>query len=138
MQFRYAESGKEKGVASRDPLCSVLKTSVLGADLDGLHAGLGLGAGLEHAVVHNGRGRACWPLVNDGALLGGRVAYHIEFGGLRERGGDGEGGESDGDQKLVHGRGSSVKKVMRGETTPIAESSRSRNSGEFNFCGAVG
>lgn len=67
------------------------KSSVRGADLHGLHAGLGFGPGLEGAVVDDrGGGRRRFG-VNDGALLGRCVAHDVNFlrtCGLRDRGGD--------------------------------------------------
>jgi len=78
--------------------------SVFGANLHGLHAGLGFGLGLEYAVVDDGRcgGRL---LVDDGALLARRVPHDIVLGGhrrLREGRSGGERQDSAGKQKLLH------------------------------------
>jgi len=73
---------------------SAFLQSVLGANLDGLHASLGFGPGLERAVIDNRRGGRGRLFVDNGALLGRGVPHDVEFGGLRERRSDGKGDDS--------------------------------------------
>lgn len=58
-----------------------LQRLLLGADLGGLHAGLGFSLGLVGAVVHDGGGRRGGLGVHDGALLGRGIAHDVEFRG---------------------------------------------------------
>src|SRR4051812_18989325 len=83
------------------------QSSLLGADLDRLHAGLGFGAGLVHAVADHGRRGGRRLLVDDGAFLGRGIADDIESGGLSIGAGNGEGGNRARDQELLHGVSSS-------------------------------
>src|SRR5689334_14434111 len=66
---------------------------LLGADLRGLHRGLRLDLRLVNAVAYDGRGRGGRLAVDDGALLGGRVAHDVEFGGARGLRAQSEGGK---------------------------------------------
>ena len=81
---------------------SAFLQSVLGANLDGLHPGLGFGPGLERAVVDNGRGGRGRLLVDNRALLGRGVPHDVKFGCLRERRSDGKGDDNGRKQKLLH------------------------------------
>jgi hypothetical protein len=65
---------------------SLIEKSVFRANLHRLHAGLGFGPGLEHAVVDYRRcgGRL---LIDNGAFLGSCIPYDVVFrrnGGLRK------------------------------------------------------
>jgi hypothetical protein len=72
------------GRAKREPWwaiedCEIIR-SVFRTDLHCLHASLGFGPGLEHAVVDDRRcGRRLF--IDDGAFLGGCVPHHIVFAG---------------------------------------------------------
>jgi len=75
---------------------------MLRADLHGLDAALSFGPRLEDAVIDNSsRGRRRLR-VDNGALLGGRVANHIEFSGLRIGSRRRDGDNNAGQHKRFH------------------------------------
>jgi hypothetical protein len=73
---------------------------LFGADLGGLHGGLGFSLGLVDAVAHDGGGDRRRLGVDNGALLGCRVADDLEFGGAGGLRAESESGEGAHDQHL--------------------------------------
>ncbi|MDX6614318.1 MAG: hypothetical protein QOD75_3504 [Blastocatellia bacterium] len=98
------------GPAKPDPLArnghSTIRhhALVLRADLHRFHAGFGFGPGLERPVVDHGRRRSGRLLVDDGAFLRRRIAYHVKFrdGRLRKGRRDSERSNGSRNQKFLH------------------------------------